>query len=497
MTSKKSRIKIISQGPTHPEFWSLIEHYMHAAPLSNLLEEKINPQNIINLYKQLHLQLSTELHVNDPGFEESLRIFLIKCIYRKISSLQKSSDSIPLTEADVHHLLTAPPLDQNQEMHIKNMFIDFFRLCEQEEKVFVTQTFEPLIRILDQVTDFEQNHRNSQTDSKAKGPFDKNILKALQFHDQLMNKALEEDYFSESDSLESLDGFLHQYSTHAKIKALQQANLKHNEIFEKIKKTHHAFDKFIEHYNQRLRQHKLVQLLEDKLAGTRQKEILPKPIAQKSPSTTAAMNDLMLNEDLLDPIYYPEHPANIGYSETLKLGLNKAELTVSMLFSTEKIKNDFLLAFPWAKDIKRVEELEDIDLLETDNLLGTKQSFPPDIQVLIMRYVLVTLDTLGKVAGSKGEYAIQNFPTIKDLVDDLQAVAQRILDPLVYKEASFINQIKQKIVERIYLNDRLLSMQYDNSMMNQFCGVNEFISHSLKHITYERQQSPLRPVPKI
>lgn len=178
-----------------------------------------------------------------------------------------------------------------------------------------------------------------------------------------------------------------------------------------------------------------------------------------------------------------------------ELPLRSEKQSVLASFSSNNIQNEFHQSFPWAEGINTLEDIEMTDADLTLNLLGTDTFYPPEIQLEVMKSMLISVDALGKVAGFKGELSVINFIFIKTITDALQKIADLIAFPEAHSDPLFsttLSQITQEINavnEQFYTksqNINPLSLAHNNLNMNQFCHIKERLVYKLLGIPFQK-----------
>jgi len=137
--------------------------------------------------------------------------------------------------------------------------------------------------------------------------------------------------------------------------------------------------------------------------------------------------------------------------------------------------------------------METIDKLEnallhhinvTLNLVGAKYPLSALLQLSLTQYVLLSLDTLGKLAAYTGNKAIENFDRIHSVTTKLSETTKLLQAD---NHPDFEKKLSEKVAQEIHALANLnRTLPEPNPVMNGFCHINERLAHLLLNITYER-----------
>jgi hypothetical protein len=338
--------------------------------------------------------------------------------------------------------------------------------------------------------------------------FHSHLAQILNFYQQKVASALKK---TSDTNHNQLDYFFAQYIKMKRIRDIKDADESTFDMFSNLQNAKNVLKKFDEEYTFYLgileqfeksrSQAAYSQLLEDVLSGNSRKSLtLPTETDTKSLSNYQTL----LPENEYDiPSAEPEHPDRIGINQTMSFTSNE-QSSVLALFKTEELKMEFISAFPWAIQIDNIEKLNRMTFNQHVNLLGTPRMFSLPLQLAAMRFVLITLDSLGKIAGFSGQLTIQNFDRISAIINQLKWLTSQLKDAAI-DEGSLLEQIKAVNQEMAFHNQEYFDMQQlynppfiveDNPNMNGFCHLNEHLIYELTASEYEDSLlAPAQPAP--
>lgn len=226
-------------------------------------------------------------------------------------------------------------------------------------------------------------------------------------------------------------------------------------------------------------------------------------VAEQQQANDRGAHSLLGDEEYGPPTAEPDHPAFVGINQTMsfKPAVQKSGLLEG--FSTLKLQEEFLASFPWATEsLQRLKRAKPQPSL---NLIGTDTEYPPEIQVAVIDYVLLSLDAIGKIVGMEGKLAIQNFNLIKNIVKNIETLSTTLqafdevdnLD-LLDNLGKMTHILKQ---QNMLFYDAQNTLGTDvkvekNPKMNVFCHINELLAHILAKQPYkETLMLPTQPEP--
>lgn len=264
-------------------------------------------------------------------------------------------------------------------------------------------------------------------------------------------------------------------------------------IFKTLDSQYALFKKKIELQSRQSSQQNYAQLLDAILEGEAPERVVS--LLRSASDSEIEENTLLPKSDFFDvPSAEPEHPDRIGLNKTMSYMPPKEKSSLFSAFSTKALKAEFLSCFTWAADIASFQRFTNAVATPNANLLGTEDLHSPSVQLAAIRYVLLSLDALGKVCGNKGDLAIQNYPIIKDITDRLQELSKRLTEISYENDGTFIEEIKAKTHYLASKNQDFHDMHKQlnpNSEMNGFCHINERLAAILLNIDFK--QSVLTP----
>lgn len=267
-----------------------------------------------------------------------------------------------------------------------------------------------------------------------------------------------------------------------------------HDIIEAIDNKYKRLQKGKELQSRQSSQKDYAQLLDVMLEGGAPENIIPllRPTVDEEQSEST----LLPATEFDVPSAEPEHPDRIGINKTMSFIPAKDRPTILDAFSTKELIQDFLNSFKeWAADVNSLHRLGQAKNSKITNLLGTEHTFSPIIQMAVMRYVLLSLDALGKVCGNNGDLAIQNYPVVKDITDRLQILSERLTEMSFEEDPHFIEELKVMTFYLAARNQAFYNMQkqYDpplevrsNSELNGFCHINERLAAKILNIVFKR-----------
>ncbi len=313
-----------------------------------------------------------------------------------------------------------------------------------------------------------------------------------------------------SEPLDSLDTFFSILYNDPKVKAIDdramndlprfsaQRHLK--ETINTLRNDQRKYTDAISMANESRTQQAYSQLLIKVLEGNKQSPIIQ--IGATAQVESEQTRSLLPETEFPVPQAEPEHPDYIGINRTMNFNPDSKYKSILHLFSCNELKKDFLQSFPWGLDTHQAKKIESIKYTPGINLIALEHAVDPHVQLTLMKYILLSLDCMGKLAGNHGELSIVNFNQIKSIADALQEVAAL----LSYSELDneiFITRLDHMSYKLILLNNDLADMFMQsnppmmvskNEAMNDFCHINEYISHKLLGIPYQKSAlTPMNP----
>jgi|GEM_PF-4549997 len=262
------------------------------------------------------------------------------------------------------------------------------------------------------------------------------------------------------------------------------------QLIQKIDNQYTFYIRMLEQLEKHRSQTAYSQLLEDVLSGNAKKSMT---LPTERETYRQANNQNLLPDNEYDiPSAEPEHPDRIGINRTMSFSPNE-QASVLALFNTDELKAEFLNAFPWAVHIDNLDKLNKMQFNPSVNLLGTPRLFALELQLATIKFVLIAMDSLGKVAGYSGELTIQNFDRINDIINQLKWLTGELKAPDV-NEIQLLEQVQAVIPEMAFHNQEYFDMQQlynppfrveGNPNMNGFCHLNEHLAYELSGVNYE------------
>lgn len=270
-------------------------------------------------------------------------------------------------------------------------------------------------------------------------------------------------------------------------------------IFKMLDSQYAQFKKQIELQSRQSSQQDYAQLLDAILEGETPERVVS--LLRSASESEMEENTLLPKSDFFDvPSAEPEHPDRIGLNKTMSYMPPKKKSSLFAAFSTKELKAEFLSCFTWSADTASSHRFSNAVASPNVNLLGTENIHSPIVQLAAIRYVLLSLDALGKVCGNKGDLAIQNYPVIKDITDKLQELSKRLSEISYENDPAFFEEIKAKTHYLAARNEDFHDMHKQisptlkvkmNSEMNGFCHLNERLAAKLLNVDFK--ESVLTP----
>ncbi len=337
----------------------------------------------------------------------------------------------------------------------------------------------------------------NQAQKRTYKRFHAHLVQILSLYQQKVSNALKK---TDDTNHSHLDYFFAQFNKMKRIRDIKDAEDNAFDLFSNLQSAKNTIKKFDEEYTFYLgileqfeksrSQAAYSQLLDDVLSGNAKKTLT---LPTETASTSQSIYQSLLPENEYDiPSAEPEHPDRIGINRTMSFTPNE-QSSVLALFKTDELKAEFISAFPWAIQIDNLDKLNKMTFNPNANLLGTPKTYSLSLQLAAMRFVLITLDSLGKIAGFSGQLTIQNFDRISEIVNQLKWLTSQLKDPAI-NESALLEQIKAVNNEMAFHNQEYFEMQQlynppfiveDNPNMNGFCHLNEHLIYELTANEYE------------
>lgn len=374
----------------------------------------------------------------------------------------------------------------NPDKDVNNWLVDMIK--SDNKLLYFSDYIECLFLLNDINQSFKKSYKRFNSDLVfGLSYYHKKVSQILQSEDEVTRK--------------NLEAFFNQYNKMKRLRDLKDSEVsafgifstsnKERNLLEKFDELYILFTKQQERFDKQRSQTAYTQLLEDVLSGNATKSPLALPTEHSVKKLTAI--ETLLPENEYDiPSAEPEHPDRIGINRTMSF-TPKEQGSVLDLFNTDELKAQFLASFPWARQIDTIEKLNRASFADNSNLLGTPKVFMPTLQLAVMRFVLIAMDSLGKIAGFSGDLTIQNFDRISDIINQLKWLSAE-LHGFDINETSLLEQVEVVIREMGFRNQEYYEMQQlynppfmveDNPNMNSFCHLNELLAYQLAGADYE------------
>jgi hypothetical protein len=421
--------------------------------------------------------------------------------------IEKASFNIKPTEFKEYSIHDIPSINDLKELLIywHNRLEDFHFIEKQPEK-FMFQHIERLIHDDENFTHFEDTLEIfdaiamiDESKQRVYKNLEHDITNILSSYYKHVLKHLKSE---QSQPAAELEVFFSIYNKHSRIKKSREANISSfnpfsspkalKEIIEKIDRAQAKFNQMMNAYIQSRGQKTYTELLMKVLEGDNQEPIIH--FGSPHHVVTGSSASLLPDSEFPVPQAEPEHPDYIGINRTMNFNPNTSQRSALEIFETKELQKDFQEAFPWSINRTTISQLEHARLNPSINLLATELLFNPPTQMAVMNYVLLALDCLGKISGFNGELAISNFANIKMISDTLQDVSDLLL--ISNPDDEYLNvKIDHMTYKLVVLNQDLIDMlqhpnpEYpvqNNINMNDFCHINEYLTHKLLGIPYQK-----------
>lgn len=353
--------------------------------------------------------------------------------------------------------------------------IDQFLINKLKEKQDLA-LFEDSLVTLELVKKIEESQKRTYDN------YENHLMKLLDVFRNIVVALFKTD---SKESLSQLKSFFLGFNNNDQIKQLiniPKDSLNPFSIKNKIKDVLNFINQYSQKMNKKLErisrqssQQDYAQLLDTMLEGG-SLDLIPQVKTEREESMGSQQ---LLPENEYDvPYNEPDHPRFVGINKVYSFITDKERMTIEQSFCTEQLKKEFKEAFPWAADTDNLTPFIRYQSDLQNNLLGTASPFSAPMQREVVQVVLLSLDTLGKACGVNGEFAIPNYPVIKDIIDGLQTLSVMLDNKDSETDPLFINTLNQR---RDYLarQNKLLYKNYPNPEMNHFCHVNEALAHFL------------------
>lgn len=375
--------------------------------------------------------------------------------------------------------------DHNPE---KAIFDWMVALIKQDTRLL---TFSDSLEVLYLLDDIAHTHKSVYK------KFNTDLIAILTLYYQKISKFIKAE---NEEHKSSLDNFYNQFNKNKRIRNIKTSDDNAFDLFSHMHKLKEIVKKIDDKYAQyqrvqvQLEKHKsqqaYSQLLDDILSGATTRTL---PLATDSEQTQTRGAETLLPDNEYDiPSAEPEHPDRIGINRTMSFN-ETVQSSILALFNTDELKMEFLAAFPWALQFDNIEALKEAHFDSNINLLGTPQLFSNELQLSIMKFVLLAMDALGKIAGFSGELTIQNFDRISEVINQLKWISAAIQQSNV-NEQQLLVEVEAAVHEMSFRNNEYFEMQQlynppitveSNPNMNGFCHINEHLAYQLTGFSYD------------
>lgn len=290
-----------------------------------------------------------------------------------------------------------------------------------------------------------------------------------------------------------LKDFFNTFFQHEKITHLRNASKSINpfshqpKVKEQIALLDECYKTFNQQYTQLQRYHSqraYSQLLQNILEEKPLSSIFSSDLQSKKSENS------LLSEDEFIFLDEPDNPERIGFNKTMTF-VSTSDKKISKLFATFDLQQEFLNNFSWGVDTDFIKKRSPLTINSPLNLLALELLLPPSLQLAAIKYVLLSLDFIGKAAGFNGELAIYNFEVIQNQVNELVNTIQALNDPLQAFDPLFEQKLN-RLIDALHAQNQqfyVLSLQSSqaqaNPFMNGFCHLNEQLGHKLTGIAYK------------
>ncbi len=360
--------------------------------------------------------------------------------------------------------------------------------------------FQDAIEILTYVEKIEQSQKRTY-----KGNIPLEFV--LETYEKRIALLLKENF---KENVPKLEAFFHYFLNNTFIKEKGEAESSQSSFFAPsphLVKIIKKLNRFHEHYvneSQNIKNQLSIltytQLLDEILEGKAHSSIIS--IESDTPNQEDEEDNELVPSTEFPIIEEEIGPRFIGINRTMTFN-PKESRNVLDLFRTKELIRDFMRFFPWSINIISVDRLNDAEYNPDLNLIGTKQVFSTKVQLATLRFLLTSLDALGKVVGQDGELAIENFTVIKEITDNLHSL-QKLLEsvPSPTEEEETLTKINlmldsaQRLDEKLYGSSTVHT--YDNTQLNIFCYLNVYLSYLLTNQPFDKSGlTPPEPPPPI
>lgn len=192
-------------------------------------------------------------------------------------------------------------------------------------------------------------------------------------------------------------------------------------------------------------------------------------------------------------------PEYVGASQIF-LSLSEEKQSALSRFSAHSLRQQFLAAFNWAIDNNKVQTLSRITSEHENNLIVSSRNLSNDLQLKIIKFLLLSFDILGKLAGRDGALVLKNYESIDALVTNIEK-CQSYLNREYCLTKEFSRQLDNEIQTMYDQNQQINQLTEQNQgffdkneELNDFCHINEVVAHKLLGIPFKQSiLSPSQP----
>ncbi|MCS5708259.1 hypothetical protein CC99x_005010 [Candidatus Berkiella cookevillensis] len=174
------------------------------------------------------------------------------------------------------------------------------------------------------------------------------------------------------------------------------------------------------------------------------------------------------------------------------LSLSQEKQSALGNFSAKALNAQFCQGLPWALKLDSIDKLSHTSALDKPNLLNTAQPLEKETQLIVMQYLLVSFDIMGKLCGRDGALTLKNYDAIDAVVSNIEKL-QADLKTKACLSPDFKKKIGAQLQSLQMQNQQLNVMSQQskrgffnlNIDVNNFCHLNEILVHQLLGIPFK------------
>lgn len=174
------------------------------------------------------------------------------------------------------------------------------------------------------------------------------------------------------------------------------------------------------------------------------------------------------------------------------LSLSQEKQSALGNFSAKALNAQFCQGLPWALKLDSIDKLSHASALDKPNLLNTAAPLEKETQLIVIQYLLVSFDIMGKLCGRDGALTLKNYDAIDAVISNVEKL-QADLKTKACLSPDFVKKIGAQLQSLKMQNQQLNMMSQQskkgffnlNIDVNNFCHLNEILAHQLLGIPFK------------